>query len=78
MPTRIGIVGRTVANQHDFIDGLMSAWRDGLPPRPLCCLPEDIPSIAPLVEAWVLLHFDCLPLLPVLRAHGGPIVARSV
>ncbi|MFW5829570.1 MAG: cyclase family protein [Planctomycetota bacterium] len=78
MAIRIGIVGRTFANQHEFMDGLASAWRDALPPRPICCLPEDIPTIAPLVQAWVLLHFDCLQMLPALRGHGGPIVARSI
>lgn len=78
MITRIGIVGRSFAGQQDFLSGLASAWRGGLPPRPLCCLPEDIPAVAPLVQAWILLHYDCSEQLPVLRQHGGALVARAM
>ncbi len=67
-----------MAGLHVLVDACLGAWRDAPPPRPIGLAPEDVPEFAPHCHAWLLLHGDCVPLLPVIRAAGGAIVGRSL
>lgn len=78
-PLRVGFVGRWTGGTDALAAGFRAAWPDDTAPRILGIESiEDIRTFANDVDAWLLLHGDCLPHLDFLRGSVKPIVGRSV
>jgi DNA-binding LacI/PurR family transcriptional regulator len=75
---RLGVVGKITAGTDLLLGGFLEAFPAGSAPRHIACLPEDIEAVSPLVDGWLLLHFDSERQIPLLRKHGGPVVGRSL